>query len=257
VITLTLAVPQPSLTQGGQAATRLVAEKTIDLLCGPVLLPDGTTTISSDLKNRTTATYLLQQRDALGTVTSWDDGLKQWVAGVPSKLQTLYPLPAKPTAQPPQPPGFWAATLMAIGQQDAAGHDKFGSDTATGLPVYFVECSFTTTDALHNSYSGTSIASQPVAILPPGSGTSASVEVQPLPPAQAQKIRVFLKDPSGGPDLTMTLHLQPPFASVVAAGASISIELGGDILLAPATGRKLLIQAGGGVWVNGQQVLVP
>ena len=254
MIALAVSVPTPTLTQDPQPGPQLVAEKKIDLLCGPVLMPDGTTVPTS---KKTTATFVLYQLDGAGTLTAWDDTAKQWIPGVPATLQTLYPLPPKP----PPGPGYWGATLIAMGQKDSANQDKFNSDKTTGLPVYYVVCSFTSVDAAGNPVSGDSPASQPVAVLAPGANTSASVDVFPLPPAVAQSITLFLNDPVGGPRLRLTLQLQPPYAELFAYGASISIALGGDIVLAPAPGRKVLVpaalDASGGLYVGGQQVTVP
>jgi hypothetical protein len=238
--------------QGKTPLTQLVAEQKIDLLCGPVLLPDNSP-VPSDSK-KTKGTYVLYQGDAAGGVWAWDDSTTQWVAGAPTKAQDLYPLSFRKAPGP----GYWGSTLMAIGQKDAGGKDKFASLKTTGLPVYYVVCSFTYTEAGGQQFSGASLSSSPVAILAPGATTTASVDVQPLPPAPAQSIKLFLNDPAGPNPYQLLLQLQPPYAELFAAGASIRIGLGGDIVLTPAPGRKVLVSgaldASGGLFVNGLQV---
>src|SRR5262245_19080153 len=108
----------------------------IRLTVGPVLFPDGSPLTPG---SAVSATFITYRDDGAGTLLAWEPALKLWSAGLPSKPENLYPLPATAT----RGDGFWSATLMAVGQQDANGNDKFGSDRGTQLPLYSVQCSFT------------------------------------------------------------------------------------------------------------------
>jgi hypothetical protein len=252
VIAIALSIPTPTLFQDGAAAPQLVAEKKIDLVCGPVLLPDGTPIPPSQ---QTASTFILYRTDGAGVVSTWDDSVQQWTGGTSVQAQPLYPLPVRKAPGP----GYWAATLVPIGQKDkSTNQDKFGSVKSTGLPAYYVICSFTYSDASGQLFSGTSLPSAPVAVLAPGANTSASVDVEPQPPNQAQSITLFLKDAAGGDFGHMAFSLQPPYAELSAVGATIRIVLGGDVVITPAAGRSVLVKgpldASGGLYVNGVQV---
>src|SRR5262249_55066613 len=149
---------------------------------------------------------------------------------------------------------------VAIGQQDAAGVDKFATDPVTGLPRYFVGCWFRGLDAAQVEHSGASPASAAVEILAAGQADRAGVTVQPKAPDQANLLRLFLK----AAGLASQAHLELAAAGaaftveLAANGASARIEPSGDIVLKPPAAASVRVDGDldvtGTLTVNGVRV---
>jgi hypothetical protein len=245
-----LTVPEPTLSSPGVIGAVLVSEKPINLLCGPVTLPDG------KALGPTTATrfgYLLFREVAPGLVEVWDE------------KNTIWSPPATPVDEQqlfPEEP-MWKSILVAVGQKDAAGQDKFGTNTLTGFPRYFARCQFRGRDAQGAEHAGTSPRSAPVQVLAMGEGDHAGLVAKPMPLAKAEQIYLFLKDGSGAE--RGTVKIRAAFGGFVvelmASGAMLRLTADGDILLAPASGRDVRIagdlEVGGVIRVGGTQLSVP
>src|SRR5687767_6635372 len=112
---MALTVPEPTLTSPGVIGAVLGSEKPINLLCGPVTLPGGKTL------GPTTAThfgYLLFRETAPGLVAVWDEKNQTWSPPATTvEEQQLFP------EEP-----MWKSILVAVGQKDSAGADKFATN---------------------------------------------------------------------------------------------------------------------------------
>lgn len=247
---MALTVPEPTLSSPGVIGTVLGAEKPIDLLCGPVTLPDG------KALGPTTAThfgYLLFRETAPGQVEVWDEKNQIWSSpATPVEEQQLFP------EEP-----MWRSILVAVGQKDSAGVDKFGTNALTGFPRYFARCAFRGRDALGVEHAGLSPRSAAVGVLAMGERDRAGLLATPMPLAEAKEIRLFLKDGFGAERGAVTVRAAFGgfVVELIASGAMLRLTAEGEILLAPATGRDVRIEGdlevGGVIRVGGTQLSVP
>lgn len=251
---MTLVVPQPTLTQPGATPTRFAADKPITVLCGPVTLPDGSPLTST---NAGTSGFIVLRQSALGVQQAWDDKAKSWVPPVPGPSpQALFP------AQSPGPAGRWQAILIGVGQQDAAGADKFASDPATGLPSYAIRCVFAAKSGPAAPQTGASQGT-PVAIVPPGQSDRAGFALNTKSPADATQVQVFLKDASLAQQAALTIRASGAafVLELTASGAAVRITDQGALVLQPAAGQAVTVQGDlavtGSISTGGQVVVAP
>jgi len=235
-----LNVSTPVLSQENAPGYDFVAEKLITVECGSVTFPDGDT-LNPDLVTR--AGYLLQRDAGAGAVEMWDKQTQMWV-GQPAE-QDVQPMFLKN--------GKWQGLLVALGQNDASGDKKFGTDQSTGYPKYSVCCLFKgKRNALDvQAQEGMSPASSPVQISLPGSGNRAGLTMVPEDPTIATEIRLYVKDAvfSERGFVSIRQSSGSVLLEIVAAGARISIMPDGRLVLTPGSGQG--VQVEGNLFVTG------
>ena len=135
-----LVVPVPTLTVDAVALEAppppvATIEKPIELRSGAVTLPDGTPLGQEQLA---TAGYLVYRRTAAAAAEEvWDEAAGAWTA-TPADPTTLQPTPLAFEQKGAQP---WFSVVVAAGQKDGAGGDRFTKATA-GYPRYFFRTFF-------------------------------------------------------------------------------------------------------------------
>jgi hypothetical protein len=246
---MALTVPEPTLKQEGAAGARFAMAKPIEAVCGPVSFPDGSLlTVESMIE----AGFMLMRELPMGVTSAWDEQGRGWV----------------PLASPPQPQPLmyaeprWKTTIVAVGQQDAAGAEKFAAAGA-GYPFYSLACSFRGHDAAGVEHEGHSARSAAIELVAPGEDDRVGVAITPEKPPEALEVRLFLKDAGlverGSVGIRSTAA---GFAVELRTdAATVTLDPSGDIALRPAQGRSVLVEQGlavsGPITVNGVQLNVP
>jgi hypothetical protein len=178
---MALTVTKPEVTVTGISGYRFVAEKPIVLTCTMVRFPDGNVLAPAKAQQ---FGFRLYRKSSGGTVQVWNEANKAWA-------------PETPAAEP-EPLAFiedtWQSVLVAIGQQDSAGHDKFATDPSSGFPRYFVRCVFSATDSAGRQHQGVSPPSAEFTVSAAGTQNRAGLATVPLAITEATEIRLYLKD---------------------------------------------------------------
>jgi len=245
-----LTIPQPTLSSPGVTGNVFGAEKPINLVCGPVTLPDGATL------GPATATHFgfqLFREIGPGATEVWDEKDHTWAPLVPSlEDQPLFPEGT-----------LWKAILVAVGQKDKAGNDKFATDRVTGFPRYFARCGFRARDPGGTEHAGASPRSAAVSVLALGDRDRAGLAINPKSLPDATEVRIFLKDALGGERGTVAIRESGGgfVVELAASGGSVRLTSQGEIVLAPASGRGVRIEGdlavSGAIRVAGTLVDVP
>lgn len=247
---MSLSVPQPMLSQKGAIGNRLVAEKPIDLSCGPVSFPDWTILTP---ENAVLFGFLVYRERPGGITEVWDEKARSWI-----------PDNALPDYQPLFPSDRnWKSILVAIGQKDHTDQVKFGTNRLIGFPRYFIRCFFKGKDALGSEHVGHSPPSQFVEILGIGEQDRAGLAIEPKSPAEARQISLFLKDSvlaergkivirEDGGGFLIELQVN---------GARLEMSKDGGIVLFPAPGQRVRVEGdlsvNGAIMVSGTLLNVP
>jgi hypothetical protein len=178
---MALTVTIPEVTVTGISGFRFVAEKPIILTCTTVRFPDGNVLVPAQAQQ---FGFRLYRKSSAGTVQAWNETSKSWAPETP--------------APEPEPLAFiddtWRSVLVAIGQQDNAGHDKFATDPSSGFPKYFVRCVFSATDNAGLQHDGVSPPSAEFTVSAAGTRNRAGLATVPLAITEATEIRLYLKD---------------------------------------------------------------
>lgn len=136
----TLTVPAPTLAFEPAAPGVAMLEKPIELRSAPVTLPDGTALGPAGLA----ATGFLLYRRAAPAVAPdvWDDAARSWKSTAAVGAAGLQPFPFAFLPDEPQP---WFNVVVAAGQKDAGGADRFAR-AVLGYPRYFFRTHFVPRD---------------------------------------------------------------------------------------------------------------
>ncbi|MFQ5857422.1 MAG: hypothetical protein ACE5LU_17590 [Anaerolineae bacterium] len=237
---MALIVPPPTLSQEGATGNRFVAEKPIQLSCGPVTFPDGASLIP---ENAVEFGFLLYREEAGGTTKVWDEEAQSWL----------------PESASPDPQSLfyrddkWQSILVAIGQKDKANQDKFGTNRLTGFPKYSARCFFRGKDVQGIEHIGASPKSQAVEVLGFGERDRAGLAIEPKDkdPSEATRIYLFLRDASLTERGRIVIREQGGAFRIelVVNGTRLALTSGGDIVLSPSPGHVVRVE--GDVLVNG------
>ncbi len=235
---MSLSVPIPELQVEGLSGHAFVAEKPIALSCGAVRFPDGSALEPGQAQ---AFGYRLFRRTG-GGVTVWDAGGKAWVA------ESAAPDPEPLAYQE----GRWQNVLVAMGKQDGTGQDQFASDRLSGSPSYFVRCLFSATDGAGVSHQGISPPSADFTVYAAGELDRAGLAMEPPEKAEAEEIRLYLKDAALTAEQGVIAIRQQGSAFEIelkVGGARLSLSSNGDLALAPAAGGR--VELAGDVRIDG------
>lgn len=199
------------------------------------------------MSNAQTFGYRLTR--AMGTVKQvWDEEAKAWVADTPGvKPQPLF---FKDNA--------WQTVIVATGQKDGAGYDKFDLTL-----TYAARCYFEGRDATGTSQNGTSMPSAPFRLVRSADKNRAGLAISPETPTEATDLKIFLKN-AGLVELgkiELVADLSGFRILIMGNGAQVQLAPNGEIVLQPASGQQVRVEGNltvnGTVTVNGIPLNVP
>ncbi len=244
---MALTVPKPEIKGKEVGSNCFMAEYPMDLNCGTVFFPDGSELGPEQARQ---FGFRLYRRLGSGVVEIWNVASGEW----------------GPESPPPDPEPLafqessWQSVLVAIGQKDKAGRDKFVA-TNSGFPKYYIRCIFSATDTVDRQHEGTSPASTEFTLSAPGAQNRAGLATQPKEITAAEEIRLYLKDTA--------LTSEKGTIAIRRAGGGFEIELAvsgahvlltteGNIQLKPASGQVVRMDGDvsitGTLRVNGVQI---
>lgn len=236
---MALTVPIPEVKVEGISGHAFVAEKPMNLSCRAVTFPDGSAMAPEQARQ---FGFRLFRKLSSGSIEAWHGADKAWVA--------------ESAAPDPEPLAFqddrWQNVLVAMGQQDATGQDKFATDRLIGFPQYYIRCLFSGTDSAGVTHEGTSPPSSDFTVYAAGELDRAGLVMEPEESASAEEIRLYLKDAALLAEQGVIVIRQQGSGFEIelsVSGASLTLNNSGDIALAPASGRSLELD--GDVTVNG------
>lgn len=237
---LTVPVPQLVLDPPGGPPQ---LEKPITVHLGAIAYPDATAVLPDHVR----VVGALVSRGPAGSEEVWDEANQRWrllPADAPA-LAALMPLPFSP---PEAPGGPWQGTLVAVGQKDGAGADRFAKATG-GMPVYRLRgVAAAVRDGV--AYRGIGDPSPDLAFVSGAERQRFAVEFDTGQSSDAGRARLFLKNaalaPAGYLEIRATGGQEveiancTPFGSVL---ARVTLTADGDIALVPAAGRSIVLGA--------------
>jgi len=184
-------------------------------------------------------------RGAVGSEEVWDEKNQTWATAPAdaAALAALTPLPFAPAEGEPAP---WKATLVAAGQKDKSGNPRFAKAVG-GVPVYRLRAF---AHAVRNGVEHRAVgaASSDVQFAGVAENHRFGVDLDPESPTDAGRARMRLKNSSlqqaGYIEIRAAGGQEVEIASCGASGAvlaRVTLSADGDIHLAPAPGRQIVL----------------
>ena len=236
----TLIVPAPELVFDPPAGPPEL-EKPVGIRLAAVRYPDSQAVAKDDVRTLGALIY----RGPIGSEEVWDEENQAWT-GAPAEaaaLATLKPLPFSPPESGAEP---WMGILIAVGQRDAAGDQRFVKAQA-GAPAYRLRGVAT---AVRNGVEHRAVG-EPSPDLLFVSGTQNqrfAVAFDTDKATDAGRARLLLKNsalvPAGYLEIRATGGQEVEIANCAPSGAvlaRVTLSADGDIHLAPAAGRQILL----------------
>lgn len=236
---MVLIIPTPEVKVEGLSGNAFVAEKPMNLSCAAVTFADGTLLEPAQAQ---LFGFRLQRKQSDGSLQLWSEADKAWVS------ESAAPEPESLAYKD----ALWQTVLVAMGQQDQAGLDKFATDRLSGFPRYAIRCLFSATDGDGVRHEGSSPPSAEFTVSAAGELDRAGLTMQPEESAQAEEIRLFLKDTALAAEQGVIAIRQQGSGFEIelrVSGASVILGSSGDIALTAATGRSVALT--GDVTIDG------
>jgi hypothetical protein len=216
-------------------------EKPVIVRAAAIRFPDGQDVTNDDVRTLGAFVY----RGAPGSEEVWDEKARQWTAAPAdaSALAALKPLPLTAADGEPEP---WKGTLVAAGQKDAAGNPQFAKAEA-GSPVYRLRVfAHAVRDGVeHRALGG---ASPDLQFVSATENTRFAVTFDTGQATDATTARLLLKQgslaPAGYLEIRATGGQELELANCDSSGAvlaRVTLAANGDIRLAPASGRNIVL----------------
>ena len=231
-----LTVPAPQLSWKDAGAPQL--EQQIDVKLAALRFPDGLE--ASDAEMQIVGAYIYRTSPAGEEL--WNEAEQRWGVA-PGDLTALPPLPFVYKKGEPLP---WQGTLIAIGQKDKDGNDRFAK-TVGNTPRYRLRAHARFTHA-GNDYAGLSAPSADLAFISGLENQRFKVLMDPDDPQQAQEVTLLLRNsalvPAGQLKITTKNGQSVEIANFDAAGnplAAVQVAADGSIHLKPAAGQKIVL----------------
>lgn len=237
----TLIVPAPELVFDPPAGPPAI-ERPVTVRLPAVRYPDAQALSIDDV--RTLGAFVF--RGATGSEEVWDETSQAWttapadVAG----LAALKPLALAPTAGES---ASWQGVLVAAGQKDKAGKPRFAS-AAGGTPVYRLRAF---ASAVRNGieHRGVGAPSPDLQFVSGAENRRFALSFDTEDASDAGRARLTLKNsslkPAGYIEIRATGGQEVEIANCHWSGAvlaRVTLSADGDIHLAPATGRQIVLE---------------
>ena len=239
----TLNVPIPIVSWPPPSAQPEL-EGPVQLGLNDVTYTDGASVVPDHVLKLGAFVYRL----AGGAEEIWNDGAQEWqpAPSDPDTLAALAPLPFAFKAGEPLP---WQGVLVAAGQKDKAGDDRFAQGVG-GIPRYRLRA-FARTRRETTEHTGLSGVSTEFSFVRAADAQRFAVvfDTDTTTPRDCTRARIHLKDaalvPAGYLEFR-AVGREVELASCDTSGgvrARIVINADGDILLEPAPGRRIVLGA--------------
>ena len=237
-----LTVPPPVLVLDPPAGPPALEKPVTVLLEGPAY-PDAVEIAGNEARSVGALVY----RGPAGSEEVWDETNGVWISAPvdESAIATLTPLPFAP---PTAPGGPWTGTLIAIGQEDAAGNHRFEKAVA-GAPAYRLRAVATAVRE-GEAFSGISSPSGDLLFISATEQQRFAVEFDTGQASDAGVARLFLKNaalqPAGYVEIRAAGGQEIEIANCTWSGtplARVTLTDDGDIHLIPASGRRIVLEA--------------
>jgi hypothetical protein len=236
-----LTVPAPELVFDPPAGPPEL-EKPVTVRLAAVRFPDG-----RDFSNdhvRTLGVFIY--RGAVGSEEIWDEKNQVWAPSPADAvgLAALKPLPLTAAEGEPSP---WKGTLVAAGQKDGAGNPRFAK-AVSGTPVYRLRAfAHGVRDGVEHR--GVGSPSPDLQFISATENQRFTIAFDTETAKDAQRARAVLKNsslqPAGFLEIRAAGSQEIEIANCNASGtvlARVLISANGDIRLAPAAGRQIVLE---------------
>jgi hypothetical protein len=216
-------------------------EKPLQLRIGRVRYPDGSDVAANDVRKLGVFVY----RAAGAGDEIWNESEQRWQAAPASEadLAPLTPVPLGAKAGDPLP---WQGVLVAIGQKDKAGADRFAS-AVNGTPRYRLRA-YASASREGVASAGVSGPSADFTFVSAAAKQRFSVTLDPAKPEDTTRVRLALKNAAlsiaGYVEIRASGGQEVEIANCDGSGAVLARVLltsGGDIRLVPRAGRAVVI----------------
>jgi len=223
-------LPAPSLPLSQPAKT---------LLAG-LTYGDGSAVAPTDVSSIGVFTF----RGASSAAEFWDAGAKAWrPTPADAEIMTLQPLAAAPQSGATG----WTATLLALGQKDAAGNDVY-SAASGGNPRYYLRGFAHARHAGHDEL-GLSALTPGFTFVDLSSNARFKTELEPAAADSAHRVRMLLRGDALQTAGYLEIRSQPAFEIEISncngAGvplATVVLRGNGDIQLIPGGGGHVIVE---------------
>jgi hypothetical protein len=232
------------LTPPALAVTALPLAKPALATISGLSYADGTPVAAGDVS----LVGVFAFRGASGAGEIWDGAARRWRATPSdSEIMTLQPLVALPQQGVS---GTWSATLVGIGQKDAAGNNVYDAATG-GTPRYYLRA-FAQASRAGAPDSGLSAPTAAFTFVDTLANKRFVTEFDTptTEPDAAHRVRLLLKSDALEPAGYVEIRSQPGFeveiANCDAAGnalAKVLLSADGAIHLLPASGARVVIES--------------
>jgi hypothetical protein len=235
----TLTVPVPQIVLDPPAGPPQL-EKPVTVSLGAVRYPDATTLGQDDMR----AIGVFVFRGTPGSEEVWDEGTKTWKSTPinAASLAALTPVPMMPVGGGPPD---WTGILIAAGQKDASGADRFLA-ASSGTPRYRLRA-FARGQRDGLDYSGLSAQSPDLLFTSAAANRRFAVALDPPESASATTARMVLKNAAlldaGYVEIRTAGGQEVEIANCDTSGAVLArvrLTSSGDIQLEPAAGRRIV-----------------
>jgi hypothetical protein len=235
--TLTLPVP---VLRWPPPSPQPEIESPVEVAEGSITYPDGAPLPADDVLKLGAFVYRL----AGGAEEIWDEAGQQWqpAPADPAALGGLGPLPLSFKAGDPQP---WQGVIVALGQKDRTGADRFATAVA-GLPRYHVRV-FASARRAGVEHTGLSGASTAFLFASAADSQRFAVILAPRNPRECETARIELKGAALQPAAFVELRASGSAVEIANCDgmggvlARIQLTAAGDIQLQPAAGRRIVL----------------
>jgi hypothetical protein len=212
-------------------------EQPLDVKLPALTFPGGEAVGEADVKKLGAFVY----RVSGASEEIWNDTEQLWQLP-PADLSALTPLPLQFKAGTPEP---WAGLLVAAGQKDKTGADRYAKASA-GEPHYLLRA-YAALRHGAEEFTGLSPPSAELRFVSAADNQRFAVELEPGNGREANRARVQLKDASRTPIGWLEIRSSDGVVEIVkcdSGGAPLSSVLladDGSIHLRPAAGREIVL----------------
>jgi hypothetical protein len=233
-----LTVSAPALDYQPIAGGHAALEKEIRVHVAPVRFADGTPVSAPDVRKAAGLIYRWNTPSAATEI--WNAKARAWQS---IGAQDLYAVAGLPFMPDEATPAGWEGFVIAMGGKDQWGNPQFATAVAH-YPHYRMRAVFTA-EVGPSVFKGMSADSAAFEFISTRENSRFGVGLNPSSPADATHFSLFLKN--SALEVVGSIEVDADRTVVVTnfsggvALASVTLEPDGDISLAPATGKRVII----------------